>query len=173
MDLLYAISAGSASLGWGPASGNLVNNLPLGFSCHWIAVMPGNRVLYVTGNKGVSGTRHAWLAVVDTCDNTVVAEVDMGLGFAGQCAVPAAPGGPSAYVTIYRGASSRSARAGRCTWPEMKSGCSIRGSLNCGSCRARAPVSTNSEGPISTSPIVSPRRSTHRPPMRDGSPAGW
>lgn len=102
MDLLYAISAGSQSLRWGTAPGNLANTLPLGFACHWMAALPGNRVLYATGNKGVSGTRHAWLAVVDTCDNPVVAEIDMGLGFAGQAAVPIASGGLSAYVAISR-----------------------------------------------------------------------
>ncbi len=100
MDLLYVVNTGSQSLVWGPSS-NLTQNLGLGFDCHRLAVMPGNRFLYVTGNKTFSSRDvHAWLAVVDTCDNSVVSQLDMGPGFAGQCAVPVAPGGPNAFVAI-------------------------------------------------------------------------
>jgi hypothetical protein len=45
---------------------------------------------------------HAWLAVVDTCTNTVIGELDLGVGFGGQCAVPEVSGSTHAYVAISR-----------------------------------------------------------------------
>lgn len=104
MDIIYTVNPGSETLQWGTTtSGALSNSINLGFACHRIAVMPDQKYLYITGNKPVNGETHAWLAVVDTCGTagaSVVGELDLGEGFAGQCAMPPAPGTPAAYVAI-------------------------------------------------------------------------
>lgn len=107
MDLLYVTNPGSADLRWGSAiSGGLTNIIPLGFAGNRIVAMPGQRYLYITGNKTVNNIIHAWLAVVDTCTNTVIHEEDLGVGFGGQCAVPQAMGGNRAYVAISQAVGS-------------------------------------------------------------------
>ncbi len=107
MDILYVVNPGSQDIRYGtPFTGALTSILPLGFAGYRIAAMPGQRYLYVTGNKSVDGVRHAWLAVVDTCTNTVTTEVDLGIGFAAQCAVPDAVGGNRAYVAISQAVGS-------------------------------------------------------------------
>ena len=109
MDLLYVTNPGSNDLRWGtPLGGGLTVVIPLGFAGHRIVAMPGQRYLYITGNKIVNGDIHAWLAVIDTCNNTVLApEVDLGIGFAGQCAVPDSVGGNRAYVAISQAVGER------------------------------------------------------------------
>ncbi len=99
--ILYAINANSQELRWGdPTQGPLSAVLPLGFGCRHMAVLPDQRHLYVTGNKVVDGVPHAWLAVVDTCGHMLTAQLDLGVGFAGQCALPSGSGGTRAYVAI-------------------------------------------------------------------------
>ncbi len=103
MDTLYTVNPGSNELTWGsPANPNQSSTLTLGFAGHRIAVIPGQRYLYITGNKIIGGEPHAHLAVIDTCDHTVTAEIDLGVGFAGQCAVPHALEGNRAFVAISR-----------------------------------------------------------------------
>jgi DNA-binding beta-propeller fold protein YncE len=99
--ILYAVNANSQELRWGdPTQGPLSAVLPLGFACHSVSVLPDQRHLYITGNKLVAGVAHAWLAAIDTCGPVPTAELDLGVGFAGQCALPPGVGGPLAYVAI-------------------------------------------------------------------------
>jgi hypothetical protein len=107
MDTLYTVNSGSRDLRWGASTDSALGNvLALGYNCFRIAVMPGQQYLYVTGFKEirqVSGFEsHAWLAVVDTCSNTVTRELDLGIGFAGQCAVPPVAGLNRAYIAVSR-----------------------------------------------------------------------
>lgn len=101
MNLVFSVNAASQDIRWGdPASGSLSTLTPLGFSCVRMAVFPGQRYVYVSGSKPVGAETHAWLAVLDTCSGTVVSEVDLGAGFAGQVAVPGGVGGGRAFVAI-------------------------------------------------------------------------
>ena len=101
MDLVFSVNSQTQDLRYGdPATGNLATIQQLAFRCHRLVVLPGQRHVYVTGNKVVSGVPHAWLAVFDTCSNTVVKELDLGPGFAGQTAVPGGVNGIRAYVAV-------------------------------------------------------------------------
>jgi hypothetical protein len=101
--ILYSVNVNSQELRWGdPTQGPLSAVLPLGFSCYSVSVFPDQRHLYVTGYKLVAGVAHAWLAVIDTCGHMLTAQLDLGVGFAGQCALPPAVGAPQAYVAISR-----------------------------------------------------------------------
>jgi hypothetical protein len=111
MDLISTVNSQSQDLRWGdPATGNLANTISLGFSCFQVAVMPDQRYLYVTGYKHYPNDppdlNYAWVAVVDTCTNTVTKELDLGVGHAGQCAVPPGVNGSMAFVAISRALGS-------------------------------------------------------------------
>jgi hypothetical protein len=82
-DLLYVTNPGSQDLRWGERMTGLANTIPLGFAGHRIVAMPGQRYLYVTGHNLVNNVIQTWLAVLDTCSNTVIHEEDLGVGFAG------------------------------------------------------------------------------------------
>lgn len=101
MDLIYSVNAASQDLRWGdPGTGALGSIAALGFSCTRLAVLPGQRYVYVTGSKLVGNVTTAWLAALDTCSGTIVKELDLGVGFAGQVALPGGVGGIRAYVAI-------------------------------------------------------------------------
>jgi hypothetical protein len=107
MDIVYAVNSESQDLRWGdPSTGNLANVVSLGFSCFQVAVMADQRYVYVTGTKHYPtdppNLRYAWLAVVDTCTNTVTKELNLGVGYGGQCAVPPGVDGTLAFVAISR-----------------------------------------------------------------------
>ncbi len=106
-DLVFSVNRSTQDLRFGdPATGALSNIQPLGFACARLVVLAGQRYVYVTGNKSQSGVPHAWLAVFDTCANAVVKEVDLGVGFAGQAAVPGGVGGIRAYVAVSQAVGS-------------------------------------------------------------------
>lgn len=103
MDLVFSVNSASQDIRWGdPAAGALGTITPLGFACVRLAVFPGQRHVYITGSRDAGGVPHAWLAVLDTCSGLVVKELDLGVGFAGQTAVPGGIGGIRAYVAISR-----------------------------------------------------------------------
>jgi hypothetical protein len=66
--------------------------------------MPDQRYLYVTGYKHYPTDPpdliYAWLVVVDTCTNTVTKELNLGVGFAGQCAAPPGVNGIKAFIAV-------------------------------------------------------------------------
>ena len=101
MDLVFSVNSVTQDLRYGdPATGSLSTINPLGFACYQLVVMPGQRYVYVSGNKLVGNEHHAWFAAFDTCEGTVTKEIDLGPGFGGQVAVPGAVGGIKAYVAV-------------------------------------------------------------------------
>lgn len=102
MDLVFSVNSATQDIRYGdPATGALSTIQPLGFACYRLVVMPGQRYVYISGNKLVGKTdHHAWFAAFDTCSGAVVKELDLGPGFGGQIAVPGATGGSRAFVSV-------------------------------------------------------------------------